>query len=126
MLDDYDEQNEVVHLEDDGRLKHDTEDVQIIATLSKENPKPVFVTADLNIYRKYPEERRGLADSGLTCVFFSKSFANLPFRHQVVKAMKAWDQLVACTGDCREPSAFEVGVNGKVTRLGTTSSLVKR
>ena len=107
MLAQFDRQSVIRHLCDDRAFRRDDEDVVIIEKLSQEDPKPVFITSDSNIGRK-PVERHALRNSGLTCVFFRKSFAGLNFQTQAWKIVKLWPQIVEETGNCHQPTAFEV------------------
>jgi hypothetical protein len=123
MLSALDAQHQVVHQDDDPRFCRRSEDVFIIATLAAEHPKPVFLTADLNMRAKYPHERKALSESGLTLVFFRRTFHNLDFYVQAAKLVKIWPTIVAGTGRCRCPTAFEVTPNAKLVELGPTKSL---
>lgn len=113
----------VIHQDDDARFKPQSEDVFIINALASENPKPVFLTADLNMRSKYPHERKALSDSGLTLVFFRKTFHQVPVHAQAVKLLKAWPGIVEATCRCRVPTAFEVNANGKIAAIGPTNKL---
>ena len=108
MLDGYDQQNHIMHQDDDKRFDCKDEDVFIVQALSQEDPKPVFITADVNMYTRKPNERKALRESGLTCVFFKKRFNNLPVHDQAMKVLKLWPEIVEQTSRCRHPYAFEV------------------
>jgi hypothetical protein len=76
------------------------------------------------MYTRNPEERRALAMSGLTCVFFRKGFHSLPFHTQAVKLLTIWPEVVRETSRCTEPTAFEVTPAAKkVQRIGPTRLL---
>jgi len=123
MVNGFETTHTVIHLDDDKRFKHTSKDVFIIKTLSKENPMPVFLTCDLNMRSKYPEERKALQNSGLTVIFFRKTFDKLSIHKQSIKMMVAWEQIVPAVAECRQPTAFEVSQNGKLRLLGPTQNL---
>lgn len=108
MLDIFDVENQVVHQDDDARFIHTDEDVHIVEMLGQEDPTPVLVTADVNMYTRRPNEQQALRDSGLTCVFIKKGFTQLPFHDQALKLLKLWPEIVKETSRCRRPTAFEV------------------
>ena len=113
----------IVHQDDDKRFTKDSKDVFIIQTLAQQDPPPVFLTCDLNMRRKYPDERKALANSGLSVVFLKKNWNNLPFPEQARKIITAWPSIIEATEDLRIPTAFEITVNGKIERLGPISNL---
>jgi PIN like domain len=123
MLAGYDAEHIIVHQDDDGRFKPDSTDVFLIGTLSQEKPKPVLLTADLNMRTKHPSERKALAASELTLVFFRKVFHNQQIHEQAVKMLRVWPSITKAIGRCRAPIAFEVTANGKLCKLGPTSGL---
>ncbi len=123
MLDEYDDEHDVVHEDEVKRFKPETPDVEMIKALAKENPKPVLVTCDVNMLSRDAIERKALSESGLTVVFFRKTLHNLSFHEQTLKAIKAWPDIVKATTRCKEPTAFEVTVNGKVKRICRTRDL---
>lgn len=123
MLDGYDTEREVLHLDDDPRFNPRSEDVFIIEALASERPKPVFLTGDMNMRTKHPQERKALAASGLTVVFFRKTFHNTPVHVQAMKLLKAWPDIVNQAGACDRPTAFEVSANAKLIRTCLTKDL---
>jgi predicted nuclease of predicted toxin-antitoxin system len=124
MLDAYDTENQVVHQDEDGRFTNMDEDIKIIATLADENPPPVLITADVNMYTRRPDERLALRNSNLTCVFIKKGFNNLPIHDQAVKMLKLWPQIVEQTSRCKEPTAFEISPSAtKLQRYRLTRDL---
>jgi hypothetical protein len=124
MLDAYDGQHTIRHLDDDTRFPKDVSDMDLIEALSSDEPAPVLVTADVNMYTKNPEERRALARSGLTCVFLRKGFHSQPFHTQAVKLLSIWPEIVRETSRCSEPTAFEITPAArKVQRLCPTRDL---
>jgi hypothetical protein len=124
MLDAFDKDHTVRHQDNDGRFEITAEDTFIVATLSQDSPKPVFITCDANMYTRNPVERRALRDSGLTCVFIRRNFNNLTFHQQAVKLLTLWPQVTAETAICRVPTAFEItAAANKLQRLGPTSDL---
>ncbi|MFB3892686.1 MAG: hypothetical protein ACE15C_11755 [Phycisphaerae bacterium] len=95
-----------------------------MAALSSETPKPVLLTADLNIYTRNPVERKALAGSGLTVVFFRRGFHKLDFHTQAVKILTIWPEITRETARCAQPTAFEVTPAArKVQRIGLTANL---
>jgi len=108
ILDIFDAEHQVIHQDDDRRFASTDQDTYIIETLSQENPKPVFVSADVNIYTRRANERQALRGSGLTCVFLKKGFSNLPFREQTLKLVRLWSEIAKQTSRCRQPTTFEV------------------
>ena len=123
MAAEYDPDVDVRHLDDDSRFRRDSPDVEIIQALQSESPPPVFVTADLNIKRKHPHERKALAESGLTVVFLRKTFHNLSYHLQVLKFFKVWPEILKETSRCRIPTIFEVTPKGKLIKIGPTANL---
>jgi len=113
MLDAFDARSTVRHQDDDGRFDEQTTDVDLIRGISHDDPRPVFITADFNIYKKRPDERRALAASGLTVVFLRRRFHQLDFHTQAVKLLSIWPTIVKETSRCREPTAFEVTPTAK-------------
>ncbi|NLF31087.1 MAG: hypothetical protein GX591_09400 [Planctomycetes bacterium] len=122
MLNHFDAGHTVSHITEDRRFQHNTPDVDIIASLAAESPRPVFLTADMSMYRKVPVERLALADSGLTIVFFRRNFDNLDFPTRAWKLVKLWPQIIAETTRCRVPTMFEITAKAeKVQSLGPTA-----
>lgn len=115
--------DEIVHLEDDPRFRSDNTDIFIIETLSRLVPPPVFVSADRNMKTRGTPERKALRDSGLTVVFFRKTFHQIPIEEQVAKISKAWPEIRTMSTSVRQPTVFEVGPNGKVENVCLTSAL---
>jgi hypothetical protein len=127
MLDAYDGQHTVRHLDDDTRFPKTVSDIDMIHVLSTDNPRPVFVTADVNMRTRIPEERNALAGSELTCVFLRRGFHALPFHTQAVKLLSIWPEIVRETIRCSEPTTFEVAPAAiKVQRLCPTRNLADR
>ena len=123
MLAAFDPEHEIVHEDDDPRFDPRSEDVFIIETLAGENPKPMFLTGDLNMRSKVPHERKALKESGLKIVFFRKTFHNVSMEDQAVKLIKAWPAIKNATCRCASPTVFEVTVNGKIIRYCLTRAL---
>ena len=123
MLDGYETEHNACHLDDDRRFDPRSEDVFIIGALASEKPRPVFLTGDLNMRTKHPQERKALALSGLTVVFFRRTFHNTPVHVQAIKLLKAWPDIVRQTTTCDRPTAFEVTANAKLLRTGLTKDL---
>jgi len=125
MLDAYDAKNTVRHQDDDSRFDKNTTDRELLTTLANEKPRPVFLTADLNMYKRRPDERKALAESRLTVVFLRRRFHHLPFHTQAVKLLKLWPQIVMETGRARQATAFEITPAAtKTERLGPTADLL--
>ena len=129
MLNHFDRDNNIVHQDDDGRFAPDEEDVTIITTLASEDPRPVWVTADLAQLRS-PIERAALRDSGMT-IFFRKR-NNFTPHMQALKMLAIWPTVVEYAHTARVPTAFvipggKIGakLNTKIDRLGNTSDLFK-
>lgn len=126
MLDAYDAQNTIRHQDDDSRFDKDTSDVVLLKTLGAEDPKPVFITADLNLFKRDPDERRALGESSLTVVFLRKRFHSLPFHTQAVKLLKIWPSIVSETSRARQATAFEITPAAtKVQLPGPTAELLR-
>ena len=124
MLDAYDPINTVTHQDDDGRFDHTATDVYLLMTLAADTPKPVFMTADINIHRKNPSERKALKDSELTVVFLRRRFHSQPIHTQAVNLLKVWPEIVKETARCKEPTAFELTPSArKPQRIGYTKDL---
>lgn len=123
MLDAYDGRNPVRHLDDDRRFNPRSTDVQIITTVASDDPRPVYVTADLE-NRTVPEERAALRDSGMSVIFLRRRFHHLDFHVQAVKLLTLWPQILKECSRCVEPTAFEITpAANKLTRLGPTRLL---
>jgi len=124
MLNQFDVNHTIRHLDDDGRFDQRTQDVELVETLASENPKPVFLTADTKMRKKNPEERRALAQSGLTVVFFRKRWHDLSFNDQAWKLLRIWPRVVKETEICRRPTTFEITPRAnKVQWIGFTEDL---
>jgi hypothetical protein len=123
MLDAYDVHNTARHLDDDARFEKTSADVDIIATVAADVPKPVYVTADL-ANRRVPEERAALRDSGMSIVFLRGKFHHIAIHDQAVKLLRIWPEVVAACERCREPTAFEITpATTKVTTWRKTREL---
>ena len=59
MLDAYDRDNSISHLDDDSRFSNNTADVDWIRTIASDNPNPILITADQRM-RRNPVERHAL------------------------------------------------------------------
>ena len=123
MLDAYDRDNTLAHLDDDNRFSPKTGDIDWIRTIAADNPRPILITADQRL-RRDPVERHALANSGLTIVFLRAGFHNLTFHDQAVKLLTIWPKIVEVVGRVTEPTAFEITPAArKVDRLSKTSQL---
>ena len=123
MLDAYDRDNTISHLDDDRRFSPDTPDVELIQTIASGDPRPVFITADQRM-RRNPVERHALAHSGLTIVFLRAGFHQLTFHDQAVKLLTIWPKIAEAVERVSEPMAFEVTPAArKVDRLRETRKL---
>jgi hypothetical protein len=123
MLAAYDDGNTIVHQDADNRFTPNTADVELIRALSGDMPPPVFLTADVS-QRRDPVERKALADSGLTVVFFRRGWHQLSFHMQAVKLLTLWPDVVRLTTRARVPTAFEISAAArKVDDLGPTAKL---
>ena len=108
MLDAFEIDHTITHMDDDVRFLPTTPDVTWISTLARDEPPPILISADINI-RRMPVERQALKDSGLTIVFLKSGFSkNLKIHHQAVKLLKIWPKIVDRTSRAREPTAFEI------------------
>lgn len=123
MLNAYDRDNTIAHLDDDSRFSPGTADIIWIEAIASDDPKPVLMTADQRL-RRDPVERRALAGSGLTVVFLRAGFHNLTFHDQAVKLLTIWPKIVEVVSHVREPTAFEITPAArKVDRLCRTDQL---
>ncbi len=100
--------NSILHLDLDPRFDRKDSDTLILNKLSGADPKPVFLTVDLNMFYRNHHERQALKDSGLTCFFFVETFLNLEFPIQAWKLMRLWPEIVAQSRHCTRPTAFEI------------------
>lgn len=123
MINGFDTDNTIIHQDEDQRFVRDTPDIQLIDTLSRERPSPVLLTADLNMKTKYAVERKALAGSGLSVVFFRKTFHNLSVHMQAQKILAVWPAIVIATTDAQAPTAFEVTAKGRLLTTGPTTEL---
>jgi hypothetical protein len=62
-----------------------------------------------------PHERAALADSGMTVVFFRRTFHNTSLANQTIKAIRFWPKVVELTGRCQQPTLIEVSPSGAVS-----------
>jgi hypothetical protein len=104
----FDKQHEVVHQDDDPRFARTDADTFIIPTVAAEYPRPVFITADISMYARVPLERKALAASGMSIVFFKKGFHSLEYHTQAVKILTVWPKIVEVVADAHVPTAFEL------------------
>lgn len=123
MLDAYDRDNTITHLDGDNRFSPKTRDIDWIQAIAADNPKPVLITADQRL-RRDPVERHALAHSGLMIVFLRAGFHNLTFHDQAVKLLTMWPKIMDVVGRATEPTAFEITPAArKVDRLCKTKDL---
>jgi hypothetical protein len=121
----------VVHQDDDGRFSPTDLDVDIITTIAADDPKPVWITADL-AQRKHPIERAALGGSGMTMFFFKRFIGQNQSPHfQSLKVLGVWPSIVKQAARVKVPTAFEIpfgsiGVpRDKIDSLGPTAELFK-
>lgn len=112
MLDAYDVENTIRHLDDDARFTPRSADVDIINAVAADEPKPVYVTADQG-NRRIPEERAALRESGMSIVFFRGRFHHIAIHDQAMKLLGIWPEVVKACERCREPMAFEITPGSK-------------
>jgi len=123
MLDAYDANHQIVHQDDDARFEPETTDVELFQRLGRDDPRPVFVTAD-PAQRRHRNERVALGESGLTVVFFGRGWNHRDFHTRAWQLLRIWPDIVQAVQRVREPGAFEITASGrKVQRLGPTRSL---
>jgi hypothetical protein len=123
MLDAYDRDNAIAHLDDDHRFSANTPDILWIRTIAVDDPKPILITADQRM-RRDPVERHALARSGLTIVFLRAGFHNLAFHDQAVKLLTIWPKIVEVVSRVNDPTAFEITPAArKVDRLCKSKDL---
>lgn len=107
----------------DDHFDKATPDVDWINDLAGWPEKPAVITADKRM-RRDPVERRALAASQLTLVFFKAGFHNQSMHTQAVKLLSIWPEIVTETLRVREATAFEIApACRKVELLGRTSRL---
>lgn len=100
-----------------------TPDVEWINGVAAWPERPVVITADKRM-RRNPIERKALAASQLTLVFFKAGFHDLPMHTQAVNLLRIWPDIVLETLRVREPTAFEIApACRKVELLGRTARL---
>lgn len=117
MLGAYERDHQIIHQDDDARFTTETTDVELITAIA-DDPKPVFITADIS-QRREPLERKALRDSGLTIFFIRRGFHQLPFHQQAVKLLNLWREIVRLAERAKEPTAFEISPAArKVTDCG--------
>lgn len=130
MLHGIDREHSIVHQDDDNRFEDTSTDVHIINTLASETPKPVFLTQDIG-QKKDPDERKALADSGMSIVFWRKLSQASHF-DQAIRVLAIWPAIVDYCDRCKVPTAFEVP-SGKIPKdlprklddLGPTQELFR-
>ncbi len=123
MLNAYDRDSTIAHLDDDGRFSPTTPDVEWIRCIASDDPKPVLTTADQRM-RRDPIERHALARSGLTIIFLRAGFHHLTFHEQAVKLLTIWPKVVDGVRWVKNPTAFEITpASRKVDRLCDTDPL---
>jgi hypothetical protein len=126
MLDAYDRNNSISHQDRDARFTPETDDVTLIRTVGGDDPKPVWVSADVSQYQRFPAERLALVESGMHAVFFRAGFHNQSFRDQAIKLLTVWDNVARQCATARAPTLFEVGSrihSNKVEAIGPMSGL---
>lgn len=130
MIGNFDRANTIVHQDDDGRFQHDSEDLHIIGTIGNEQPRPVWITADI-AQRRVPEERAALRDSAMTIFFFKRN--NGEIHYQALKMIAVWPAIIETMARTKQPTAYEVPagrigmklMNQKIDRLCFTAELFK-
>ncbi len=119
----YDPEHTVIHQDNDNRFRPQSTDIEIISQLANDKPKPVFVTAD-EAMRRNANERKALADSQLTLIFFKAGWHQLDFHTRAVKLLDIWPVLTQTCQHVREPTAFEItAVFKKLDLIGPTLNL---
>ena len=113
MLHDIDREHSIVHQDDDNRFEDTSTDVHIINTLAAEEPKPVFLTEDIS-QKKNPEERKALANSGMSIVFWRK-LSQAAHTDQAIRVLAIWPSIVDYCNHCKVPTAFQVPA-GKIPK----------
>lgn len=128
MIGNFERMHNVVHQDDENKFTADSEDVEIINTLAAEDPKPVWITADIS-QRRNPSERAALRESGMT-IFFCKRHSGTP-HFQALKLLAVWPGIVEHAASVKVPTAFEIPfgrigkIVAKIDRLGPTRELFK-
>jgi len=122
LIEVFDRDHEVRHLDTAG-FAHDTPDIEWMAMLAEEQPRPVIVSGDGRILRN-AAEAQVLARSGLTFFHLAEGWINLPWDEQAWKIIKVWPSIVK-DAQPRKPSVFRVTINGKVELHGLTEELGK-
>lgn len=92
MIGNFDRKNTIVHQDDDVRFDIDDTDAHILKILASEEPKPIWITADVAQKRK-PDERVALRDSGMTVFFFKGFFKNKNPHFQSLKVLSIWPRI---------------------------------
>jgi len=126
MMAHFDRENTIQHLDDDVRFEQDSDDVFIIETIANDNPKPIWITADI-AQKRILVERAALAESGMNVGFFKRFQKGMTFHDQALRILTVWPSIVELCSRVRVPTAFEIssGSTRKVDLLGPTSSLFK-
>ena len=124
MLAAYDLDSTVRNIHDDKHIFLGTKDIPLLDALRTENPKPVLITADVNMATRHPDERQALANSGLTVVFFTPKFHDLDMHQQAIRALTVWPAIVDAVRRYAVPTAFAIKARSREPiRLGPTSQL---
>src|SRR5690606_10865066 len=117
MLDGFDRLNTILHQDWDARFEKTAQDPLLIRTVASDTPKPVWVSADISQYRKRPDERKALGESGMSAVYVRGGFHDLSYHDQARLLINVWPNVILQCSNCREPTVFEIGNNVRTMKV---------
>lgn len=127
MLDAVDRDNTMRHQDWDARFDPTSLDLVLIEAVSTDEPKPIWVTADLNQVRRNADERIALGNSGMTAIFFRSGFHDHSPWDQARLLVTVWPSVILQCSNVKEPTIFEVGAQlntRKVEKVCLTRELI--
>ena len=117
VLDVFDDENTIQHLDDDSRFTDQTPDVEWLAKLAEDTPPWHVITNDWRILRN-EVEKAALDKAGLKFFVLNKAWVHMPFHELTWKFIKAWPNVVAkAKNDRRKVFEIQAGASLKVEAL---------
>lgn len=124
-LHELDKRNEVVALRDEFAAS--TPDATWLEAVGAQDEPPVVVTLDRAILRVTRDECTALAEAGVTFFALMAGWSKLEFWELAAKLVGIWPALTRAAAATREPSIFQVPLNGRnVERRGATRDAARR
>ena len=95
----------------DDRFQETTQDVDWLAELGKDDPKPIVISGDAAIL-KNKAEKAVLREANLTFFCLERGFTQRPFEEQAWMFLKVWPRIIA-DANASPPHIFDVRVGNK-------------